>query len=187
MVELGERNHVDVGVELVWTPQRCENCHIFGHLGGERCSKNEGCLTIGNGISNGQDNDPQLADIRPNIQGNVVDVTDFVAQNVAMTTINNDEKNIDNVSLGHEDVGDVVDCAEHNTAMKIVSIVEKNIAGVSLSQGLFEDAIDCAWQNIVMSTVSSVVVSILCFGTDRAVQSLGVYLSYNQFDVLNES
>ncbi|KAK8655732.1 hypothetical protein V6N13_108299 [Hibiscus sabdariffa] len=32
LVELNERNCVDIAVELVWSRPRCDHCHIFGHL-----------------------------------------------------------------------------------------------------------------------------------------------------------
>ncbi|KAK8613315.1 hypothetical protein V6N13_101080 [Hibiscus sabdariffa] len=36
-VELSKGNCIDVGVEIVWPPPKCEHCCIFGHLG-ENCS-----------------------------------------------------------------------------------------------------------------------------------------------------
>ncbi|KAK8673859.1 hypothetical protein V6N13_112169 [Hibiscus sabdariffa] len=41
LVELSEGNCIDVGVELVWAPPRCEHCCIFGHLG-DNCVKKKG-------------------------------------------------------------------------------------------------------------------------------------------------
>ncbi|KAK8585723.1 hypothetical protein V6N13_050695 [Hibiscus sabdariffa] len=38
LVDLGDGNIVDIGVELVWAPPKCAYCSIFGHLE-EKCSR----------------------------------------------------------------------------------------------------------------------------------------------------
>ncbi|KAK8703605.1 hypothetical protein V6N13_047255 [Hibiscus sabdariffa] len=46
MVELENGFQVDVGVELVWAPPKCDQCHVFGHVI-ENCWKNSEAIAGG--------------------------------------------------------------------------------------------------------------------------------------------
>ncbi|KAK8677810.1 hypothetical protein V6N13_143333 [Hibiscus sabdariffa] len=176
LVDLGDDNVIDVGVELVWAPPKCSHCSIFGHLE-EKCARSvvvddSAQLNASNGI----------AKLEIVVSTNLVDFVEVCAQPV--------ERVLDEVSIGV--VGNcenVVDDVIAGVVGNCVNVVDDVIVGNLVSStgvAIFE--IVTSFADVVPAQVDDNLLvgdgSGSCSGKDIVVSMGDAVLSPNKFDAL---